>query len=364
MSSVRHIIKKASGLDALALIEGQLGFRPHESVVVCALHPPRGRVHGMVRLDWPAEWHPELRPRLLHGLDLLVQAGGRGSFVVRYAAPGAPSLPDDEPLRCLLKDVGQPMPVAGLWDVSPARLQEYDWRTGRPLGEPVRPDELRNTRVAAAMALEGIAPLARRDQLATIKAAPENARRAARKAERRTLDRAVALNESDLRAWREDCLAVWSHWLAAVQADRTAAVPPTALGRIHALIGHKDGRQAIALSPFKTTGPAFEDAVGAASDVNAELGLDDSPGIDPELAQAALDLVSRLLAHVAPQRRAEGYALGAWWYWWLGSGPHASEWARAALDCDPRHTLAALVDQALDQGSYPRAVVERSSATV
>ncbi|MDR2454497.1 MAG: DUF4192 domain-containing protein, partial [Bifidobacteriaceae bacterium] len=97
MTSTPIAIKNASGLDVLAVIPVQLGFHPSDSLVVVALHPPRGRVGLAVRLDSLALAHQEGRDLVRRAVKRMRQRGADGVFAARYALPEARPVDEDPP---------------------------------------------------------------------------------------------------------------------------------------------------------------------------------------------------------------------------------------------------------------------------
>jgi hypothetical protein len=358
MISSPIVVKNASCLDALAGIPAFLGFQPRDSIVLCAIRPPRGRIGPVIRLDLDQAGVDGAVQEVLMNLRRVREIGAESVFAVRYAPADAPGLERDATVLAFLDDVGAVLPVEVLWDVTSTELREHHPRTGARLGPAVPAEALKSTRTAAAAVLSGMAPRACREDLARIDPAPPAACRAARVAERRASDQALSLGQTDLGRWRLAGLALWRNCLAEAVEDSSTPVAPTVLGRINALISDPVGRDAVMATPFRGAGDSPRQlALGLGG--AAILDPTGSRGLDPVRAVAAVDLVTRVLAHVAVRRRGPGYALGASWHWWAGSGAEATEWARSALDCVNAPDLAALVWSLVDHGVFPESVVSR-----
>jgi hypothetical protein len=350
-----YLLEKASGLDVVALLPAHIGFTPQDSIVVGAVHPPRGRLGVVVRLDRLRADRDVLRELAAGRADWLRQSGARASFLVRYAPPGAEAVEEDEAFWVWADVLGERLPVIGCWDVMGEAHQELDPAARRRIGPVFGPQDLQSTRAAATLALAGLAPKARREDLARIELAPEAARKAARAAQLRARDQTLALGPEQLRGWRLAGLEVWARWQRRLLQRPGAAVPPSQLGRLAALLADQVARDAVMASAFVGAGEAPKRIV-CGGDASALFDPWASRGVDQDLADASLDLLTQVASHLTPRRRGAVYALGATWHWWCGNGPAAEEWARAAMDCHDCPQLAALVLAVLEREIFPAAL--------
>ncbi|MDR1118381.1 MAG: DUF4192 domain-containing protein [Bifidobacteriaceae bacterium] len=349
------VIQHASSLDVLAAIPASLGFHPVDSLVLCGVNPPRGRLGAMMRFDIAALGGRAAAPLIDRNVRRVRDAGAAAVFAVRYAGAGAPRMDRDPAVAAALARVRSVLPIVGLWSVGEGKLAEHHPVTGEPVGPAIHAERLQSTRAAAALVVNGLAPLARREDLARIELAPEAARRAARIAERRAADQAVATAKDKLGPWRLALLGCWDECLAQTLADPSTEPTPTKAGRIHALVCDPRGRDAILATPFKGSDEAPR-RIALGRGGTAILDPFGSRGVDHDRATAALAVMARVLAHVSKRRRGHGYAAGAAWHWWLGSGAAAADWARSALDCSNAPDLATLLLTLLEHEVFPSAV--------
>ncbi|MDR2253416.1 MAG: DUF4192 domain-containing protein, partial [Bifidobacteriaceae bacterium] len=178
MTASPVLISNAGGLDVLAAVAGQLGFHPQDSVVICGLMPPRGRLGPIIRADLVSLAHPEARAAIRANLERVREVGAEGAFVARYRSQLAPSLRDDRAFDEALTLVEGLFQLVGLWDVGPGGIREHDVSTRRPVGPLFGDDDLKGTRAAAALVFQGVSTTGRREDLARIGWAAAGERRA------------------------------------------------------------------------------------------------------------------------------------------------------------------------------------------
>ncbi|MDR2378183.1 MAG: DUF4192 domain-containing protein [Bifidobacteriaceae bacterium] len=352
MSTAAYLVKKASGLDVLAFLPARIGFRPVDSVVVGGLHPPNGRLGIVIRADRTVGAFTAVGELASGQAERLHFSGARAAFMVRYAPVGCEPIEDDASFWQWAGAIGERLAVIGCWDVVGEDYQEVDPGERRRFGPVYHPVDLQSTRGAATLALAGLAPKATREELAELGLAPEASRKAARAAERRATDRALALGPGRMRRWRLTGLEVWLGWQGTLLDRPDANVPPPELGRIAALLADRPGRDAVMATAFANRGDTAR-RLATGCDDGQIFDPYHSAGLDPERAAASLELLRKVGSHLAPRRRGPVYALGAAWHWWSGNGAAAEEWARAGVDCNDCPQLAWLILAVVARGVFP-----------
>ncbi|RAF18039.1 hypothetical protein DN545_32410 [Burkholderia multivorans] len=68
----------------------------------------------------------------------------------------------------------------------------------------------------------------------------------------------------------------------------------------------------------------------------------------------AIDLCEAYVHWSGPETLATAYGVIAWFHWSLGGSTLAEQYAFAALDHDPHHSLAELLVSAIGQGFLPQ----------
>ncbi|MDR0627912.1 MAG: DUF4192 domain-containing protein [Bifidobacteriaceae bacterium] len=357
MSAPAYTVNKASGLDVVAILRSRIGYEPSDSLIVAGLHPPRGRLGIVIRVDRialdltdPADFARDQAARL-------AGSGAQAAFVVRYA--DQPAIQDDAAFWQWCRAINERLAVTGCWDVNSQACQQVDPAIERVFGPIYGPADLQATRGAAAAVLAGLAPRARREDLATIELAPAIARKAARTAERRATDRSLALSPAELKAWRLTGLEVWQSWHRRLIDRLDTAVPAAQLGRIAALLTDPVGRDSVMATVFLT--PEDTPRRIVADQIPADV-FDPwtSPGVDETKTRAGLALLEQVAAHLMPRRRGAVYALGAAWHWWNGNGAAADEWAKAGADCVSSPRLGGLIQALVARGIFPAALEKRN----
>ncbi|MDR2373680.1 MAG: DUF4192 domain-containing protein [Bifidobacteriaceae bacterium] len=403
MNAPTFLVKQAGGLDVLAVIPAQLGFKPRDSVVIGGFNPPRGRLGLVLRVDRAPAGGPGLEAYALAQADRLFDSGARASFLARYAPADAPKAADDACFWEWVGAVGRRLPVIGCWDVvagagagaagavgaagaadagaagvlgtaggpgggdvtgvtgviggeAGETYQEIDIATRQPVGPAYGVADLQSTRAAAVVALAGLAPKAGREDLAKIVPAPEAARRAARAAERCATDQMLAVGAAGLRRWRSRGLERWLRCSRLLADNPGAAVDPREIGRLSVVLTDAHARDAVMATAFKGGGRTARRLVMGAQGGDIFDPLT-SEGVDHARVEVGLALAAQIAAHLPARRRGAVYGLGAAWHWWSGNGPAAEEWARAAMDCVNCPQLALLVLAVVVEGIFPSALV-------
>ncbi|MDR1633348.1 MAG: DUF4192 domain-containing protein [Bifidobacteriaceae bacterium] len=354
-SSSKYLVSKASGLDVLAILPGRIGFIPHDSIVVGGLHPPRGGLGVVMRVDRLRADAAAVKEFALDRIGFLHGSGARASFLVRYAPAGSVAAEADEFFWVWAEALAGQLPVVGCWDVMGESCQEFDPARRRPIGPVFGAADLQSTRGAATLAVAGLAPKACRADLARIEPASAAARKAARAAEQRALDQTLALGPEQMRKWRLAGLENWVGCLNQLLLRPATAPPASQLGRLAALLTDRISRDAVMASVFVDCDDLPRRIAGG-GDAGTVFDPWTSAGIDHERAEVALELLEWIGSHLTPRRRGTVYALGAAWHWWSGNGAAAEEWARAGLDCNDCPQLASLILAVTARGIFPAAL--------
>ena len=354
--------------ELLALVPHQLGFRPVHSVVAVGLRPPRGRVGLVIRVDLADLAEEGDGRRLARALvSHLDRDGARRCVLVLYT-PADPRDGSDPRVadavthfREAAADAFGDVPV---WVVTDRGYLALDCEDtccppgGRPL------EELEATQVGAQMVLAGSAVAGTREDVARIRSAGGDARKAVARVRRRWLARLDAAGSDEgLERWRLDSVRAWRRAVADA-ADGAAPVGAAALGRLEAGLTDARVRDAVLVALVPGTGALPERSVlGARTSAEADTGLADAlalivdPGVGVRPPTGATRVhervLERVVAHGERQRQAPALTLLALLAWWRGDGARAQLLLARALECDPTHRLARLIDSALDQGVPP-----------
>ncbi|MDR1440797.1 MAG: DUF4192 domain-containing protein [Bifidobacteriaceae bacterium] len=355
MTAPPYIVREATGLDVVAMMPGRIGFDPANSIVVAGLHPPRGRVGIVIRIDHLPTDLTALAAAAQQQAERLFDSGARASFVIRYVPPGSADVEGDEAFWTWADLIGERLPVVGCWDAVGQSYQEIDPDARLRAGPVYSEEDLRSTRGAATAAMAGLAPRAAREDLAKMGQAPKAARKSARAAERRATDQSLSLGRDSMARWRVAGLEIWLDWQRQLMEKPALAIPAPQLGRIAALLGDQVGRDAVMASAFAHCGQ-IPRQLARGQQLGAIFDPWSSPGLDYPRAGASLALLERVGAHLTPRRRGAVYALGSAWHWWFGNGPAAMEWARAGLDCNDCPQLASLILALVGRGVFPAAL--------
>lgn len=371
-------IRVSEPRELLALLPYQLGFRPRESAVAVALRPPRGRVGLIVRVDLPDLGDGLRGPQLARGLvSHLVSDGAQRAVLVLYAAhdPRHPG-PDAVGRSCAavaraaaeqFRAAAEPfLRDVAVWVVASSGYLSLDCSDDEccpPGGRPLR--DLEGTAVGAHMVLAGALVADSREDLARIAPAAAPARRnTARVAQRWRARRADAVGEA-VDQWRAEGLAAWRAAMERrLAGDATAR--PAVLGRVEASLADVRVRDAVLLALVPGTGDLPERSLQCPTDrpdgqvahgTSEALAaiVDGRRGVPPDeqIVAAGAAVLERVVAHAHVQHQAPALTLLALLAWWQADGTRAGILLERALDVDPAHRLARLLDEALAGGLGP-----------
>jgi hypothetical protein len=399
--------------DVLALMPHRFGFRLHECVVLLGLRAPRHEIGLVARIDLRTVLAPAGPDALRRSAEHLVADGADEVVAVVYVDEDDPRDPDRglraDPASAAARaaaavrgacDAVRPADVwpVDVWVVARGRYLGLDCRDASccpPGGRAVR--ELDAATVAGLVARRGPV-LESREEVGKIAPADAAPRRSAAAARSRWADaRLRCAGPVDLLAWRRRSLEAWRSTLAG------GGAAPAALGRIEAALDDQVVRDAVLLTlvePDSDLPEALLRHAGAAptwadpddpddrdpdadADADADLGPDLGPGarapgaprrpvprrvraalrglVDPDVARepevvlvdAGEALLEKLVAHGRSGRQAPALTLLAVLAWWGGDAVRAAVLVERALDDDPGHRLAELVDRALGAALPP-----------
>lgn len=323
--------ESASVAELLALIPVIIGFVPHESLVLVAIHAD-GRTGAVVRTDLHAV-SADLALLDVAVAHVVSDGGVLGAAVAYTSSPGD----DLDRIWAALGRASSGM-VAG-WDTWVVTATEYY--------PPHHPDErrpvtdLQATQVAAAAVLAGV-PVARsREDLARITPAPAGARATATRA---------------ARAWAGT--GAQAVTLFCRLRDAGGPFRPSDLGRLGAAMGDLRTRDALLLCTIDTRG-ADETALSLAAghaDLRGVLAPVFRPGgLHPGArADAAEAVLTAIAAHTDDGPvRASALTLIGFLAWWRDDDARAQALVSAALELDAGQRLAHLLTSALNHGMPP-----------
>ncbi|MGI5187024.1 DUF4192 domain-containing protein [Promicromonospora sp. CA-289599] len=412
------VVRVAGPEDLLAYIPYRLGFEPAESVVAVSLTGPRRRVGLVARVDLadlrlrrPDEPNgPDGAATARWLTDHVVADGADRAVVVLYTAtdPTTPSGAARRAVELLRARLERTLPGTEAWLVAPTGFRALDCADpmccpaeGRPLSE------LKGSRVAAHMVLEGRTVAGTREERYALRAAPEQARTQARRAAARWTDthrrllnatrfpdgggpidrttpvrrteqrqgaafgpRAVEAHalraEQELGDWGADSLDLWRSAMRAavdVRPGQPLTLSPVDLGKIGAALADIPVRDAVLLSLASGTEEAALRTARRQTDGDTDTAtgavmariVDPEQGVPPDEAttRAARHVLEAVVTHVPRNRRAPAYVLLALVAWWRGDGGLAAERVSDALGVDPAYRLALLLRGAIAGGVPP-----------
>ncbi|MDR1798368.1 MAG: DUF4192 domain-containing protein [Bifidobacteriaceae bacterium] len=359
------VIKGATGLDVVAAVPYCLGFEPEDCVVAVALMPPRGRLGPMWRADQRGLRDAHVGPDLTTTLAAMLQeVGAQGVFLIRYAPPGAPVASRDPGLRAVQRALRGGPRTEAVWDVVGDTLCELHPVDLTPLGDVHGVAALAETQTRAQFqAIGAKEPLGRRSDLTRFDPPPEAAARAARRAERRALDKlSRAGQEAELTEWRLEAIALWRELVEQLRADPAVALEPAVLGRAGAALYDCDSRDAVVALHMKEAADWPERLASGRAFLPPLLDPEVSEGVDPALVDTTDRLFREIIAYQPPRRRARALTAFATVQWWAGNGAATQELAAAALRCPEPPSFAEVLLCSAAAMLFPRVLKARAEA--
>ena len=354
--------------ELLALIPHQLGFRPAHSVVAVSLRPPRGRVGLVIRVDLADLAEKGDGRRLARALVSHLDRDGAHRCVLVVYTPAAPRGGSAPRVAAAVEHFREaasaPFGEVPVWVVTEEGYLALDCAEsccpvgGRPLAE------LEGTQVGAQMVLAGSAVAGSREDVARIRPAGGDARKAVARVRRRWVARRhAATSEEALEQWRLESIRAWRRAVAEA-ADASLHIGGSALGRLEAGLADTRVRDGVLVALVPGTGTLAERSVlGRCTSPEADTGLadalalvvDPSAGVMPPAGATRVHerTLERVVAHGERTRQAPALTLLALIAWWRGDGARAQLLLAGAFESDPSYRLAHLIDDAVGQGVPP-----------
>ncbi|ADG74954.1 conserved hypothetical protein [Cellulomonas flavigena DSM 20109] len=361
------LLRLSEPRELLALVPHLLGFQPRDSAVAVSLRGPRGRVGLVARVDLAdvadAVHGPQVARSLAAHLD---RDGARRVALVVYArdAPGSGERVAAAAAHTL-EAFDVPFGGADVLVVGDTtfRCLACDPTCCPPTGHPL--SALQGTRAGAEMVLAGSVVAAGREQLAEVRAASADARRAVARVRRRRCEaraRARVAGPQHLARWRADSLAAWRALVAAPAGAGAGRVTRIALlGRVEAGLADRRVRDAVLVACLPGAGTLPERALALAGpDEDAEVRAAVGRLVDPagcvapgDGARTAAAVLEEVLAHGRRGAQAPASTLLAAIAWWRGDGARAAVLLERALQDDPGYRLGHLLRAAVEAGLAP-----------
>jgi hypothetical protein len=358
--------------ELLALVPHRLGFRPTQSAVAVSLRSARGRVGLVIRTDLDDLARARSGP---HVARLLVGRLGvddaSHTVLVVYTAQDPRGLLDSTVHAAAANFRAAAEPALGdvpVWVVTPTGYFSLDCVDDccPPGGRPLH--ELESTQVSAHLVLAGSAVAESRDDLVRFPRVPADRRREVARVRRRRekrLEEALGQDPAAVEQWRRDGLTAWRDVVATLSLPTGGPAVASALwGRLEAALADRRTRDAILVALVPGTRDLPERSLAGERPPEAEdravgraLGLvvDPVTGVVPPPGPTALHerALEQVVAHGRARAQAPALTLLALLAWWRGEGARASLLLAQALDHEPGHRLAVLLERAVGAGVPP-----------
>ena len=349
--------------EILALVPHRLGFRPRDSAVAVGLRPPRGAVGLVVRVDLPHladEGAGALLARTL--VSHLGRDGASRGILVLYtdADPRGEDGIAQAAARQFREAAADALGEVLVWVVTPTGYLSLDCVDDccPPGGRPLR--DLDSTQVGATLVLAGSAVADSREDIARIRPQSGDVRRSVARVRRRWEQRceeALLAGADAVGRWREDSLAAWRDAVAIVEAGEPGR-GGAPWGRVEAGLADRRVRDSVLVALVPGTADLPERCVRtvpSTPELDAALGgamaliLDPTLGVVPPVRATAVHeaVLEAVVARGRAGAQAPALTLLALLAWWRGDGARARLLLDGALDADPDHHLAELLDDAL-----------------
>lgn len=368
--------------DILAWVPYHLGFWPHDSVVLMALHDQQRApsAAGLVmRIDLAALGDPASVAEAGAQLESHLQRdGATRALCLVYRDCASPGLMRQDTQVVTLLDwwLGTPwgapertfLVAEDAFCCLECRTEPCCPPSGRPL------EVLHDTAVAAHQVFQGRSYVTSRDALVPEPEIAEKRREQVTEAAAEHFDSRPADGSTRLSLWRTSVLLLWEDLLAAFEAGLPGAVSAAGESkRSEPGAGEEEGvEQAggeldVVLAAELIAGlsdPIVRDAIviDAGCPEGATIAsLDDAAEqmftgrVRPDLARvnAAERLLQQLTGQASELWDAPVLVVRAWLAWWCADGAKANILLDRALQCDPEHTMAQLLRTMLDHGAAP-----------
>lgn len=354
--------------DILAWVPYHLGFWPHESVVLMALHDEPGHSAGaglVARIDLAALGDPDT----VHvaGSQLEAHLAGEGAtralcLVYRDCASTA-LMGQDAQVRTLLgwwlgTAWGAPertfLVAEDTFCCMECRTEPCCPPSGRPL------EVLRDTAVAAQQVFQGHSYAATRDALVPDAQVPESRRQRVNDAAAEHFNSRPPSETTQLRRWRTHLLRLWDDLMAErgalahdpqlqeLREEETGDLQVTTAAAMIAGLSDPIVRDAVLVDAG-----CPEDAEITSLDDGAEQMCTGRYKPDPDRVAAADGVLQELTGQSCAAWNAPVLVVRAWLAWWCADGARANILLDRALQATPDHTLALLLRTILERGVAP-----------
>lgn len=322
----------------------------------------------MVRVDLADLAEAADGPRLARALVSHLDRDGAARCVLVVYTPDDPRrLVDPQVPRAvehLREAASAPFGDVPVWVVTDHGYLALDCEDGccPPGGRPLA--ELDATQVGAQMVLAGSAIAGSREDVARIRPASGDARKAVARVRRRWLARRQTLTcDAEVERWRLDGVRAWRRAVSEA-ADPSARIGGSALGRLEGGLTDTRVRDAVLVALVPGTGTLAERSVlGTRTSAEADAGLadalalvvDQNVGVMPPAVATRVHerVLERVVAHGELRHQAPALTLLALLAWWRGDGARAQLLLVRAFEDDPTYRLARLIDDAVGHGVPP-----------
>jgi len=367
-------VVRAGARELIAYAFYDLGYRPQESLVlvgVQALPGGRERTHGCVlRVDLPAA--PAVARELAAGVAAYLRSVGQRRVVAlvvaaSHDAPAAAAPGGTRPMHAaLVDDLTRILRRDGVVVSEALAVGSSTYRSylcarrgccppgGRPLGD------LSTTAVAAAMVVAGQV-LHDDEEGLVLDVAPEPAGPGT--GPDRVESEVTAAGAA--QAAQGDAMTALARWRALIApAPASPPDPDPDLAWLEVALRGVPFRDALILTLVPGAGRAPEGLLCGPGE-RAGTGpshrlLDRAP--DPDLLERGRVPLAHVARTAPPGRRAQALAVLAWMAWWSGSGARARLLARRALEDEPGHRMALVLDRLLLRGVPPGWVLREAAS--
>lgn len=331
-----------------------MGFHPNDSIVMVAVHGPRGRFGGRLRLGIPPasrEWPQvcdELAECLVSGSS---KRSGRPEGIVLFLCQDTTAAESPREVMERLRPLAQRLrtacgslgvPVLEALCISNGRFWSYCCPDGRCCPAEGEPLALPGTSVmAAAAAYAGIRV---RGTLREMEARLSPLSTGGAVEQQRALDTASMelipkiMAAADCTTLRADTLSLMNRMLDRYRAAQSIADPYRADARDDALLAHQEAAAVI---------------VGLQDRVARDRAAEWMEGPEGEAALRLWRAVARRCVGPYTEYAAAPLTLAGWVAWSLGDEPSARVALARALTLDPEYLFARLLHQACNEGVDP-----------
>ena len=355
-------LRTDNGLDVVASVPYQLGFRPKDSIVIIGVKPPKGRLGMMSRFDLSPIQQAGAGREIAKQLIQYVKAdGGNGAFVIRYGKPEDPPAKQDAAMRAVVQEFSKRLTKVACWDVTNNRVVPLHNSSLEEMGPGFTDADLASTKMAATMTSLGMTFQPDRAALADLPEVDRDSARRAQRCQRRELDKIQLMRADALLDWRLDQLKRWRSWLERlVEAGESCDqvdLPAIELGHMGALICEQTGRDAVMAAIINEVEGA--DVLAAEGYFNEQV-FDNLAAPNKKIDQRYCDAAPRLLelvaAHQSQSFKACTLSVMAWFAWWHSDGARAEVLAEAALALPDPPKMAAMIKDFVQIGALPQAI--------